>query len=87
MNVRAADRAFLVRESSEDLQVVRSEGSYLVDERGRKYIEFLTGWNVGNVGWGHREIETAIKRFKGPEYVYPCYLYKPWIELAPDLPP
>lgn len=87
MNVRAADRAFLVRESSEDLPVVRSEGSYLFDERGRKYIDFLTGWNVGNVGWRRREIKTAIKRFKGPEYVYPCYLYKPWIELAPDLPP
>jgi hypothetical protein len=33
MNVKEADRAFLVRDSSEDLQVVRSEGSYLLDER------------------------------------------------------
>jgi hypothetical protein len=82
MKVRAADRAFLVRDSSEDLQVVRSEGSYLYDERGRKYIDFLTGWNVGNIGWGRREIKAAIKRFKGPEYVYPYYLYKPWTELA-----
>ena len=64
MNVREADRAFLVRDSSEDLQVVRSEGSYLFDERGRKYIDFLTGWNVGNFGWGSRAIKPAIKGFQ-----------------------
>lgn len=82
MNVREADRAFLVRNSPEDLQIVRSEGSYLFDERGRKYIDFLTGWNVGNFGWGSREIKAAIRRSKSPEYIYPYYLYKPWAELA-----
>jgi 4-aminobutyrate aminotransferase-like enzyme len=49
MNVREKDRAFLVRTSSvENLQIVRSNGSLLFDERGRKYIDFITGWNVGN---------------------------------------
>jgi 4-aminobutyrate aminotransferase-like enzyme len=41
------DRAFLVRNSSEDLQVTRFEGSYLFNERGRRCIDFLAGWNVG----------------------------------------
>ena len=82
MNVREADREFLVGNSREDLQVVRSEGSYLFDERGRKYIDFITGWNVGNFGWGSREIKDAIRRSESPEYVYPYYLYKPWAELA-----
>lgn len=82
MNLREKDRAFLVRSSSEDLQVVRSEGSYLFDERGRKYIDFLAGWNVGNFGWGGKEIKAAIRQSKSPDYVYPYYLYKPWVELA-----
>ena len=61
MKVREKDRTFLARSSSvEDLQVVRSEGSFLFDARGRKYIDFLTGWNVGNFGWGSREIEVSI---------------------------
>ncbi|HEV7373150.1 MAG TPA: hypothetical protein VGN95_00375 [Pyrinomonadaceae bacterium] len=50
MNLREKERAFLVRTSAEDLQVARSEGSYLFDERGMKYIDFLAGWNVGNFG-------------------------------------
>lgn len=82
MNVKEADREFLVGNSREDLQVVRSEGSYLFDERGRRYIDFITGWNVGNFGWGSREIKDAIRRSESPEYVYPYYLYKPWTELA-----
>ncbi|MBV9959399.1 MAG: aminotransferase class III-fold pyridoxal phosphate-dependent enzyme, partial [Acidobacteria bacterium] len=82
MNLREKDRAFLVRSASEDLQVVRSEGSYLFDERGRKYIDFLSGWNVGNLGWGGKEIKAAIRRSTSPEYVYPYYLYQPWVELA-----
>lgn len=47
----------------------RSEGSYLFDERDRKYIDFLSGWNVGNFGWGGKEIKAAIRRSKSPEYV------------------
>jgi acetylornithine/succinyldiaminopimelate/putrescine aminotransferase len=82
MNVREKDRAFLVRNSSEDLQIVRSEENFLFDERGRKYIDFITGWNVGNFGWGSREIKAAIRRSKSPEYIYPYYLYRPWAELA-----
>ena len=76
------NRTFLVSRYAEDPQVARSEDSYLFDERGRRYIDFLTGWNVGNFGWGNREIKAAIRRFSGPEYVYPHYRYKPWTELA-----
>jgi acetylornithine/succinyldiaminopimelate/putrescine aminotransferase len=83
MNVSEKDRAFLVRSSSvEKLQIVRSEGSFLFDARGRKYIDFITGWNVGNFGWGSREIKAAIRRSKSPDYIYPYYLYRPWAELG-----
>ena len=82
MNLRQRDKAVLVRSSVEDLQVVKSEGSYLIDERGRKYIDFLMGWTVGNAGWGSREVKAAIKDSRSPAYIYPYYLYKPWTELA-----
>jgi acetylornithine/succinyldiaminopimelate/putrescine aminotransferase len=83
MNLRDAERRFLAAAAPrEDLQPARSEGSLLVDARGRKYVDFLMGWCVGNLGWGNREIRDAVSRFRGPDYVYPAYSYKPWTELA-----
>jgi acetylornithine/succinyldiaminopimelate/putrescine aminotransferase len=83
MNLRQKDRTFLMRGSTpEDLQITRSEGSFLFDEKGRKYIDFIMGWNVGNFGWGDRGIKNSIRRSQSPEYIYPYYLYKPWAELA-----
>jgi acetylornithine/succinyldiaminopimelate/putrescine aminotransferase len=40
------------------------------------------GWCVGNFGWGNPEILRAAERYRGPDYVYPEYSYKPWGELA-----
>jgi acetylornithine/succinyldiaminopimelate/putrescine aminotransferase len=40
------------------------------------------GWCVGNFGWGNPEIVRAAERYRGPDYVYPEYSYKPWGELA-----
>jgi adenosylmethionine-8-amino-7-oxononanoate aminotransferase len=83
MNVKQRDRRFLARESEpEDVEVVRTEGSYVIDARGRKSIDFLSGWCVGNFGWGNKAIRQSIARFRGPDYVYPEYLYAPWGELA-----
>jgi 4-aminobutyrate aminotransferase-like enzyme len=77
MNLRQLDRKFLGRESeAEDLQVARAEGSYLYDARGRRYIDFLAGWCVGNFGWDNKEIKANAPR-RRPDYVYPEYLYRP----------
>ena len=65
-----------------DVQVSRSKGSFLFDAKGRKYIDFVMGWCVGNFGWGNPEIVRAAERYRGPDYVYPEYSYKPWGELA-----
>jgi acetylornithine/succinyldiaminopimelate/putrescine aminotransferase len=65
-----------------DVQVSRSKGSFLFDAKGRKYIDFVMGWCVGNFGWGNPEILRAAERYRGPDYVYPEYSYKPWGELA-----
>jgi 4-aminobutyrate aminotransferase-like enzyme len=81
MNVKARDRRFLARdEPPDDLQVTRSDGNYVYDANAKKYIDFFMGWCVGNMGWGHRRVRKAVRRFTGPEYVSPTFVYKPWIE-------
>src|SRR4029078_931093 len=66
----------------QDVVVGNSADSYLIDTRGRKYIDFMMGWCVGNLGWGNTEIAAAARQFDGPDYVPPDYLYPPWVQLA-----
>jgi acetylornithine/succinyldiaminopimelate/putrescine aminotransferase len=72
----------LAREEPAHLQIAATNGSIVTDVRGRKYIDFVMGWCVGNFGWRPTAIAQAIERFKGPDYVYPGYAYAPWTELA-----
>src|SRR3989344_3312407 len=83
MKVKEADRKFLARDMpAKDLEIVRSDGNFLFDSKGKKYIDFLMGWCVGNIGWGNNEIKKKISQYNGPDYVRPYYLYKAWAELA-----
>jgi len=82
MTIARSVRRYLVTESDLELQITRSNGSYVFDDRGRRYIDFLTGWCVGNLGWGHPQLERAARSFRGPDYVYPGHAYEPWGELA-----
>lgn len=82
MNLRQLDRKYLGRESeADDLQVARTKGAIVYDERGKRYIDFLSGWCVGNFGWDNTAITKSPTR-RRPDYVYPDYLYRPWVELA-----
>jgi acetylornithine/succinyldiaminopimelate/putrescine aminotransferase len=73
----------LVRGSeADDVQVTAARGSTVFGRTRKKYVDFLAGWCVGNLGWDHREIKQAIRRFKGPDYVYPGFGYQPWEDLA-----
>jgi adenosylmethionine-8-amino-7-oxononanoate aminotransferase len=78
----AAERRYLAHESKPDLQFSSSRGSILVDASGRKYVDFLMGWCVGNFGWGNAVIEKPAAKYHGPDYVYPGFSYPPWAELA-----
>ena len=69
-------------EEDTGVRVARSRGSYVIDNRGRKYVDFLAGWCVGNFGWNNPRLERARRSFSGPDYVYPGYSYAPWEELA-----
>ena len=78
-----AKRTHLAREEEDSgVRVARSRGSYVFDTRGRKYVDFLAGWCVGNFGWNNPRLERARRSFKGPDYVYPNDSYAPWEELA-----
>ena len=78
-----AKRTHLAREEEDSgVRVARSRGSYVFDNRGRKYVDFLAGWCVGNFGWNNPRLERARRSFKGPDYVYPNDTYAPWEELA-----
>jgi acetylornithine/succinyldiaminopimelate/putrescine aminotransferase len=83
MDLRQLDRKYFGRQGEpKDLIVGGSADSYLIDTRGRKYIDFLMGWCVGNLGWGNTEIRAAARKFDGPEYVHPDYIYRPWVQLG-----
>lgn len=83
MNLRAKDKKYVGRDGTfVPLEFSKSKGNFIVDSKGNKIIDFLSGWNVGNVGWGVEEIKKQIKNFDGPEYVDPYSLYQPWADLA-----
>jgi adenosylmethionine-8-amino-7-oxononanoate aminotransferase len=75
--------AQLAREAdAEGVAIVGSKDGYLIGPRGKRFIDFTSGWCVGNFGWNDRSIRTALRKFKGPTYVYPGYRYEAWDELA-----
>jgi adenosylmethionine-8-amino-7-oxononanoate aminotransferase len=79
---RTAPQRFLAREDPPALQIAKSKGSHVFDAKGKKYVDFLMGWCVGNFGWGNAVVEKPAREYKGPDYVYPGFDYPPWEELA-----
>ena len=79
------EKKYFGRSDSEPLEVVNAQGCYIVDSRGKCYLDFLAGWNVGNLGWKHPVLEAALASFHGPDYVYPELHFAPWEELAEQL--
>lgn len=86
MKLEAIDRAYLGRDTEPNgIEVAEQANSYVFNSHGKKYIDFTMGWCVGNFGWNNVEIKNRIRRFRGPDYVSPHQLYKPWAELAQEL--
>lgn len=73
---------FAESKSQLPIKIKNAQGSYLIDDSGRRYIDLTSGWCVGNLGWNLPEVERAIKTFTGPSYVSPHFEYGPWVELA-----
>jgi adenosylmethionine-8-amino-7-oxononanoate aminotransferase len=82
MKTRVKEGRHLARQKPGTLRVTKSEGSYLFDENGKRYVDFMMGWCVGNLGWGNAVVTRKGKAFTGPDYVQPALSYKPWDDLA-----
>lgn len=41
-------------------KMIKGEGNYLIDENGKKYLDFLSGIAVNPLGYGNKKIEDAI---------------------------
>lgn len=81
-----ADRRFFGRESAPiPIEVVGTRGCRLYGSHGRSWIDFTSGWCVGNLGWDREELIEAARSYDGPDYVAPSLLYAPWVELAEAL--
>ena len=42
------------------LKVVKAKGSYIYDDQNRKYLDFVAGVSVCNLGHSNKEINNAI---------------------------
>lgn len=83
MDLKEEDNKFFGRGGqSMELEVTKAKGSLIYDREGKKYIDFLGGSGVSDLGWGEKEIESQIRNDDRPSYVYPHFYYRPWVELA-----
>lgn len=67
------------------LEIEKAEGIYLIDKNGKKYIDFISGIGVSNVGHRHPKVVEAIKN-QVDKYmhlmVYGEYIQSPQVLLA-----
>lgn len=82
MTLAARDQKYLWRESEAAFCVKQTNDSVLIDTDGKEYIDFLSGWCVGNMGWNNAAIRDCLKNYTGPEFVQPALMFEPWVELA-----
>lgn len=64
-------------------QIKTGDGCYLYDTAGRRYLDFVAGWCVANVGYNRNEIIEAIKKEAETGVYIPAFLQSAkWEELA-----
>jgi acetylornithine/succinyldiaminopimelate/putrescine aminotransferase len=86
MRLEKRDDRYVGRATDPDqIEIARQSGSYVYNPHGKKYVDFVMGWCVGNFGWGNPEIEKRVRAYRGPNYITPHQLYRPWVELAERL--
>jgi len=70
------------------LEIERAEGATVTARDGRRYIDFLAGMGVANVGHAHPEVVAAIREQAGRylhAMVYGEYVEEPQVRLAARL--
>ncbi|MFA5034680.1 MAG: aminotransferase class III-fold pyridoxal phosphate-dependent enzyme [Candidatus Margulisiibacteriota bacterium] len=71
----------------EGFSVVKGKGSYLFDEKGKKYLDFATGIACAITGHCHPKIVAAAKK-QLDRLIHTCIgvaLYEPYIKLGEEL--
>src|ERR1051325_4842323 len=83
MKTKAAKKNSMGRaEDPYPVEISYADGVFLFDSSGKRYIDFLSGWCVGNLGWGNMQIKNALHEAALPTYVYPHLRYGAWDELS-----
>jgi acetylornithine/succinyldiaminopimelate/putrescine aminotransferase len=68
---------------SAPLYLKSGKGCYLYDIFGARYLDFVAGWCVGNIGWQRKEvIEEVKKEAERGTYMPPFLRWRKWEELA-----
>lgn len=71
-----------------DLEIIKAKGVHLYDDKGKSYIDFISGISVSNVGHCHPNVVKAIQ-YQAETYmhlmVYGEYVQAPQIQLAKAL--
>ncbi|MBS1932789.1 MAG: aminotransferase class III-fold pyridoxal phosphate-dependent enzyme, partial [Bacteroidetes bacterium] len=67
------------------LEIVKAEGTILIDVTGKKYLDLIGGISVCNVGHRHPKVVEAIKK-QADEYlhvlVYGEFIQSPQVQYA-----
>jgi acetylornithine/N-succinyldiaminopimelate aminotransferase len=66
-----------------DVTFVRGEGSYLYDEQGKRYLDFIQGWAVNSLGHSPQVVRDALNQQASRVInVSPAYYNEPMCRLA-----
>jgi predicted acetylornithine/succinylornithine family transaminase len=90
MDLKAKEHAYIIntynRQPESTLFFKRGEGVYLWDDSGNRYLDFLSGLSVNNLGHCHPAVSQAICR-QAQQLVHSSNLYytEPQIRLAEQL--
>jgi len=82
MNTEELDKRYFGRNKEGKMELARAEGCVLTSTTGKKYIDFTSGYGVGNLGWNNPVILDRLEAYEGPDYVSPHFYYKEWSVLA-----
>jgi 4-aminobutyrate aminotransferase-like enzyme len=63
--------------SNYQFEVSKAEGSFIWDDKGSKLIDFTSGWNVANLGWNNKEVNSAISIQAKKNIYSPMWLADP----------
>jgi len=70
------------------IEVVKADGIYLYDDKGKQFIDLVSGVSVSNLGHGHPKVIEAVKK-QAETYmhlmVYGKYIQSPQVKLASRL--